>query len=93
MSLKVIASMSIAVCMGFVYNQSAEGIGTVMRITVASGVILILLYKSRQENSSRIARYWLPRSKECADLHDVSSSFVRELKRNNKQTNIQTNKM
>ena len=42
MSLKVIASMSIAVCMGFVYNQSAEGIGTVMRITVASGVILIL---------------------------------------------------
>ena len=43
MSLKVIASMSIAVCMGFVYNQSAEGIGTVMRITVASGVILILL--------------------------------------------------
>ena len=40
-SLKVIASMSIAVCMGFVYNQSAEGIGTVMRITVASGVILI----------------------------------------------------
>ena len=41
MSLKVIASMSIAVCMGFVYNQSAEGIGTVMRITVASGVILI----------------------------------------------------
>ena len=43
MSLNVIASMSIAVCMGFVYNQSAEGIGTVMRITVASGVILILL--------------------------------------------------
>ena len=35
--------MSIAVCMGFVYNQSAEGIGTVMRITVASGVILISL--------------------------------------------------
>lgn len=43
MSLKVITSMSIAVCMGFVYNQSAEGIGTVMRITVASGVILISL--------------------------------------------------
>ena len=43
MSLNVIASMSIAVCMGFVYNQSAEGIGTVMRITVASGVILMLL--------------------------------------------------
>ena len=42
-TLKVIASMSIAVCMGFVYNQSAEGIGTVMRITVASGVVLILL--------------------------------------------------
>ncbi len=42
MSLNVIASMSIAVCMGFVYNQSAEGIGTVMRITVASGVILML---------------------------------------------------
>ena len=47
--------------------------------------------KSREENRSRIARYWLPRSKECADLHDVSSSFVRELKRNNKQTNKQTN--
>ena len=47
--------------------------------------------KSQKENSSRIARYWLPRSKECADLHDVSSSFVRELKRNNKQTNKQTN--
>ena len=42
MSLNVIASMSIAVCMGFVYNQSAEGIGTVMRITVASGVLLML---------------------------------------------------
>ena len=49
----------------------------------------INLAKSRQENRSRIARYWLPRSKECADLHDVSSSFVRELKRNNKQTNKQ----
>ena len=48
---------------------------------------IIILAKSRQENSSRDARYWLPRSKECADLHDVSSSFVRELKRNNKQTN------
>ena len=44
--------------------------------------------KSRQENSSRNARYWLPRSKECADLHDVSSSFVRELKRNNNNNNI-----
>ena len=41
MSLNVIASMSIAVCMGFVYNQSAEGIGTVMRITVASGVMCV----------------------------------------------------
>ena len=49
MSLKVIASMSIAVCMGFVYNQSAEGIGTVMRITVASGVILILPQVSVRE--------------------------------------------
>ena len=38
-----VSKFEYAVCMGFVYNQSAEGIGTVMRITVASGVILILL--------------------------------------------------
>ena len=47
----------------------------------------INLAKSREENRSRIARYWLPRSKECADLHDVSSSFVRELIRNNNNNN------
>ena len=46
MSLNVIASMSIAVCMGFVYNQSPrELVPLCMRITVitvASGVILML---------------------------------------------------
>ena len=76
---------------GFCVQSIAEGIGTVMRITVASGSIyIIILAKSRPENRSRIARYWLPRSKECADLHDVSSSFVRELERNNNNNNMTT---